>query len=75
VQSGNQHSDPKQIPDKLNCSRHPHILAMQLALVNDYLANVDPTSLPPPWSVEELDALLCRARSQWTKARVCLLRG
>ena len=35
VQSGNQHSDPKQIPDKLNCSRHRHILAMQLALVND----------------------------------------
>ena len=36
TQSGDQHSDPKQIIDKLNCSHYRHILAMQRALVNDF---------------------------------------
>lgn len=36
MQSRDQHSDPKQVIDKLNCSHHRHILAMQLALVNDF---------------------------------------
>jgi hypothetical protein len=30
MQSGDQHSDPKQVIDKLNCSHHRHILAQIL---------------------------------------------
>src|SRR6516162_9752561 len=37
MQTGDQHPDPKQIIDKLDCSHHRHILAIQLALVNDTL--------------------------------------